>query len=128
MGYDRHQAIVVTSYSREDIDHAYAVAVRTFDSMEDRMEYGCDMVTPIMMSPSNGWFTFFVGPDGGKESGPASAEGDARRAAFRAWLKSQAHEHGESRYAWVEVQYGDDSLETCIVDDSDAACRVALDT
>jgi len=68
-----------------------------------------------------------IGPDGGKEGGPASAEGDARRAALRAWLKSQAQEHGESRYAWVEVQYGDDSLETRIVDDSDAAYRGALD-
>ncbi|MCC7367912.1 MAG: hypothetical protein IT306_05795 [Chloroflexi bacterium] len=125
MGFDRHHVIAVTSYSRADIDRAHGAAIRIFEVEDPHLGFGLGMLTPIQTSPSNGWFTFFVGPDGGKESGDASKLGDARRAAFRAWLKSQNYEHGESRYAWVEVYYGDDMLQAAIVDDGDAEQRAA---
>jgi hypothetical protein len=99
MGYDRHHAIVVSVYNRDDIQRAHEVAVRIFNAEDARLGFGLDVVTPVMTSPSNGWFTFFVGPDGGKQSGPASRRGDDRRAEFRAWLKSQNYDHGESRYS-----------------------------
>src|SRR5687768_487246 len=86
MGYDRHHAIAVTSYNEAGIDRAYEVAVRIFRAEDARLGFGLDVVTPVMTSPSNGWYTFFVGPDGGKQSGPASRLGDDRRAEFRAWL------------------------------------------
>lgn len=115
----------MTSYSQEGIDCAYEAAVRIFDEPDDLPSYGLTMLTPILTSPANGWYTFFVGPDGGKESGESSKRGDARRAEFRAWLKSQNYDHGESRYAWVELYYCDDTLQTEIVDDGDAEQRAA---
>jgi hypothetical protein len=130
MGYERHHAIIVSGWSREDIEAAHAGAVRIFDEEVNHRGYGLAMVTPVMDAPANGLLTFFVGPDGSKEAYERSRLSDERRAEFVAWLRTQLYESDPAttpptcRLAWVEVQYGG---ETRIVHDSDEALRAWFD-
>lgn len=107
MGYMRHHAIVVTCCSAR-IEEAHDKAFRL-----------CDSVSPIVSSVVNGYRSFLVATDGSKEGWDESAIGDAARAAFVSWLRSQAHSDGSNPFDWVEVQYGDDERETKIVASSD---------
>lgn len=112
MGYDRHHAIIVTSKDAEmlkaALDKADALGMTT---------------TGIVPSPVNGWASFFVAPDGSKEGWDASDDGDAQRNNLVTWLDCQRWEDDSTRMDWVEVQYGDDELDTRIVSDSDQRRR-----
>ena len=121
MGYDRHHALVVSGFG-EQVESAHAEALRIFNRPRDDSA-PWDIVSPIIASPANDVRTFFIAPDGSKEGWATSNEGDARRAEFVAYLKSQEYANGESPFWWVEVQYGDDYLETKVVSDSDATMR-----
>lgn len=110
MGYIRHHAFVVTSFSEKIIKEAHAKALGLF---------GLDRVTTVMVSPSNAYHSFFVGSDGSKEGWPESDRGDELRAAFIKWLRTQYHEDGSSSIQWAEVQYGDDENEAEICAGSD---------
>lgn len=126
MGYDVHRAIAVTGFTHH-LEDAHAEACRIF-GRPDEYGWGMDcLISPIIDGAANTWRTFFVAPDGGKSSGPASQVGDVRRAEFVAYLKGLEDEEGQSPLAWVEVQYGDDYGDTRIVNDSDATFR-ALDS
>lgn len=109
MGYTRHHAIVVTSFSEETIAAAHAKAEALKMS-----------VTPIVVTQINAYHSFLIGPDGSKEWWADSDEGDRRRQEYVTWLRAQAYEDGSSPLAWVEVQYGDGDGVTLIVDHSDA--------
>lgn len=102
MGYMRHHAIVVTGTER-GVGPAYAEAVRAFGGV----------VSPLLPETINGYRSFLVPPDGSKERWAESDEGDARRAAFVAWLRVNRD------CDWVEIQYGDDEHETKVVAHSD---------
>jgi hypothetical protein len=115
MGYERHHAIAVTSYDPELLTKAHERATTYFSAQ----------VTPIIKSPVNSQYSFFIGPDGSKEGWKPSAEGDRCRKIFKDWLKAQTFDDGSSALKWVEVQYGDDERQTKIVDDSDASYREA---
>jgi hypothetical protein len=118
MGYDRHHAIVVTTFSD-------GYAARAFDRARELFApVGCPVSAPVL-SGVNHWLTLFIGPDGSKEGWDASDAGDRARDAFVGWLEGERYEDGSSLYAWVEVQYGDERRETKIVRDSDAASRAA---
>ena len=108
MGYMRHHAIVVTSWSDELMEKAHAKARKIFPTVSD-----------LMNGSINGYLTFAIPPDGSKEGWGESADGDSRRDSFVAWLKEQAYDDGSSALAWVEVQYGDDNKETLVVHHSD---------
>lgn len=108
MGYQRHHAIVVTSYDEVRIKAAHAEAQRL----------GC-MVTPIIGVAVNFYHSFMIGPDGSKQGWDESDAGDARRDAFAEWLDAQAFGDGSSPYDWAEVQYGDDNLESRLVRSGD---------
>lgn len=95
MGYMRHHAIVVTTWDAKKINAARDEAVRLGNV--------CTLVCP---SPSNGYQSFLVVPDGSKEGWPESDKGDGARAAFIGWLSAQDYEDGSSPYDWVEVVYG----------------------
>lgn len=106
MGYDRHHAIVVTTFQEGFASVAHARAV----------QLGLQ-VSEILVSGVNFWSTFLVAPDGSKEGWTTSYEGDFARKAFTDWLNEQQK---QSKYSdWVEVQYGDDDLVTKVVDSSD---------
>lgn len=111
MGYDRHNCIVVTTYDTEKGKAAYDQALELF---------GEQQVTPVLHAPVNQWFTFFVGPDGSKEGWADSDEGDKKREAFIACLRSLRWEDGSSPLDWAEVQYGDDERVTKVTAHSDS--------
>lgn len=108
MGYIRHHAIVVTTYDVKQIDAAHNEAARL----------GLD-ITGMLQTTVNEWHTFLVGPDGSKEGWPESDVGDGKRDQFIAWLDGQRFDDGSSPFDWVEVQYGDDELETKVCRHSD---------
>ena len=106
MGYIQHHAIIVTGNIEEHIKEAHEKAKSIFD-------YVSEISTPLV----NGYVSFYIPPDGGKERMEASNIGDKRREEFVNYLKKQ------SFLEWVEVQYGDDCYMTMIINDSDMDMR-----
>lgn len=106
MGYMRHQAIIVTDYDNIRLEANRAKAVELFGPQ----------VSNIVESKTNGYRTFFIGPDGSKEGWDTSAEGDSARDEFKAHLKSQAYEDGSGPGDWAEVTYQDDGKNIGITD------------
>lgn len=104
MGWVTHNAIVVTSWSRDLIDAAHAEAKRLTMSVSD-----------VLISPVNTYYTFVVGPDGSKTGWDDSDAGDTERQQFRDWLRSQAYEDGSSSLEWCECEYGSDDRKAKIV-------------
>lgn len=95
MGTIHHHVIVVTCCAEEKIEIGYWKAVGIF---------GDGRVSTIMKSPWNGYYSFFIGPDGSKEGWPESSEGDSQREEFIEWLD------GKENNEWcsgVEVSYGE---------------------
>lgn len=113
MGYMRHHAIVVTGWDPEVVRCARELATTIFNG------HG---ITEVVGSLVNGYYTFLVPPDGSKEGWDDSVEGDARRAKFIEGVEQQF-----AYLDWAEVQYGDDNLETKIVNDSDSKQRAAYE-
>lgn len=111
MGHRRHHAIVVTGAS-EHLDEAHRLAVAL----------GCS-TSEITAPAVNDYRTFVVAPDGSKEGWTESIQGDQRRAQLIAFLES-CRDDLMADIAWVEVQFGDDNLETLIVNDSDRSDRL----
>jgi hypothetical protein len=118
MGYMRHHAIVVTGYD-DRVTEAHRRAADVFLPGQ---------VTEVVVSPVNDYRSFMVATDGSKEGWSESDDGDDRRAAFVGWLNDQRYGDGSSPFDWVVVQYGDDDLETAVVDDVDAARRAEVVT
>jgi hypothetical protein len=114
MGYERHHAIVVTTFVDNALLEAHVMARKTFDPSQ---------VSTSVRSVTNGMTSFFVGPDGSKEGWHESEKGDDRRAAFIRWLDSKRYEDGSSVYDWAEVQYGDGDGDTCVTAHSDEPFR-----
>lgn len=123
MGFMRHHAILVTTYDFEKVGLAYGQAVKVFQSdsvsLDSTKITPADMVTPILQSPVNGYYTFAIFPDGSKEGWSESEAGNAMRATFLRYLDGQRYADGSSPLKWAEVQYGDDNHETLIVRHSD---------
>lgn len=97
MGWIRHHGIVVTSWNRELLEKAHAVAKQTLPG-----------VTNIVDGVVNSYGTFLVGPDGSKEGGADSDLGDSRRDAFIKWLDAQAYDDGSNALAWLEYAHDTD--------------------
>lgn len=112
MGYDRHHAIIITTYDLELIQEAAKRAV----------DFRCQC-SPIMTAEINAWHTIVIPPDGSKEGWPDSTKGDAGRAKLIEWLDSKRYEDGSSPYDWIEVQYGDDNQQTLVTAHSDETDR-----
>jgi hypothetical protein len=97
MGMFKHHTIIVTGWSRKATKRARRRARRLF----------YELVSKIVESPLNGFWTFIIAPDGSKEEWDESFAYDRRRAAYVAWLSRHAHD-GSSLLDWVEIQYGDE--------------------
>lgn len=100
MGYQRHHAIVVTSWGDEHIEPAHAFAIACFRDTHAA-------VSEITSAGMNDYRSFFVAPDGSKEGWPDSDRADAAREQFVAWLR----EPGPPWLDWVEVNFGGDDEE-----------------
>lgn len=115
MGYMRHHAIVVTSWSR-------AGDSGSLPTIEDAREAASGIfpaVSEVLGSEVNGYGSFFIPPDGSKMGWSTDEDGDARRKRFIEWLKDQGYEDGSSPFDWAEIQYGDDERETIVTAHSD---------
>jgi len=114
MGYMRHHMIVVTSYDERLIISAHSRATDLFtqDDWRGRTVAG---VTPIMTSPVNGYYTFFVAPDGSKEGWEDSDRGDRSREELVNWLEAQRFEDRSRPLKWAVVQYGDDDHDNRVL-------------
>jgi hypothetical protein len=114
MSRERHNVIIVTCFQEAASKrggapgiheaHEKALALFVID--------GHSMVSNILLSPVNAFYSFMVGPDGSKEGWPESYEGDRQRKDFIRWMDSQRYDDGSSSLTWVEVQYGDGSRST----------------
>ncbi len=118
MGYMRHHALIVTTYDEKRIDDAREQAEAIFGSKD---------VTPILSSRSNGYWTFFIQPDGSKEGWAESDDGDERRAKFIKWIDDQRHSDGSCPFDYSEVQYGDENGDDKILNSSEWPVKTALD-
>lgn len=99
MGVINHNAVIATTMID---DHASEIE----DWIDDLPEEHRDSFA-IVPSPTNGYVTVFLAPDGSKEGWGASDSGDKLRAAFIAQLEKYAYEDGSSSWAWVEIGYGE---------------------
>ena len=99
MGYIAHHAIVVTSWSKDCIKVAHEKATEIFNGL----------VSEIIQTKANSYFSFFVSPDGSKEGWETSEIGNKRREQFINFL-SDAYKR-EIWNDWVEVRYGGDEPE-----------------
>lgn len=109
MGYMCHHMIVVTTFDEDLIQLAHEKAAEIFGRPNHHGQIVG--VTPIMKSPVNFYYSFFVPTDGSKEGWGDSDQGDQHRDEFIAWLESQRYEDQSSPYDWAEVQYGDDDKD-----------------
>lgn len=97
MGYMRHDAIVVTSWKREDLDAAAEMA----------RNLGLEVLGPSA-DVTNSIATFLVCPDGSKEGWDESDEFDAKRAQYLEYLNGVRYEDNSSCLSWVALAYGRD--------------------
>jgi hypothetical protein len=95
-----HKAIVVTCANPERIEKARVTAVGIGLPVSDALN-----------SLGNGYWTFFVGPDGSEEASPDADQGDRLRNSFVQWLKTQESELEGPYYEWAEVEYGKDKAD-----------------
>lgn len=116
MGYMRHHAIIVSSYSEERIAPAHTTAR---DLFADTHAHVSNVTPPAM----NGYVSFFVAPDGSKEWWPDSDRAEAARNAFVEWLERQRFEDASSWLDWVEVQFGDDEGDTRVTRGDDVTAE-----
>jgi hypothetical protein len=103
MGYFSHHTIAVSCMSPDLLREAHAFAVST----------GAQ-ISGIVESSINGFVSFHVAPDGSKEGWEDSAEGDARRAKIKAWLRSKAYADGSTSLKWFEVEHPEDGAPRVI--------------
>lgn len=98
MGYMCHHTIIVTTYRQTYILSAHNAAKELFGVL----------VSGIVESVMNGYYSFFIAPDGSKEGWDESDEYDKKRGQFIEWLDGFQFEDGSSPFKWFEAQYGDD--------------------
>lgn len=97
MGNIKHHAIVVTSDSKEKANMAHKKAKELFK----------ETVSELISSEYNGYYSFFIAPDGSKEGWPESEKADLRRKQFNDWVNLQAYEDGSNQIRFCEMFYGE---------------------
>lgn len=107
MGYLRQHAIVVTSWSQDDLVSAYGKAHRIFGCRDEDTQRTFDcLVSPIIPRIANGGGSFLIAPDGSKEWWSTSDVADGLRKQFCDELAASSL-HVE----WCEVIVGSDDDE-----------------
>lgn len=99
MGTFKHNAMIITGTMTEEAEKkvkaAHIVAKKLFRSL----------VTPIIESPVNNVFTFFIAPDGSKEGWDTSDEHDAKRKELADYIETLAYEDGSTAIQYVDVWF-----------------------
>lgn len=104
MGYLRHECIVVSGFDASKVLRAHEAASGIFNGFR----LG-SLVGGLTHQAINGGASFFIAPDGSKEGWEVSDRGDAARAEFIGFLKSEGAK--ELFLDWALVLLGGDDGE-----------------
>lgn len=103
MGYVIHEVIIITCYAEELAKKAHVKAKELLQPLD---KFDPDrIVTDIVLSNINAYYTFFIAPDGSKQGWESAKYFAIQRERFLSWLVLQEEEEGVW-YQWVEVKYG----------------------
>lgn len=97
MGYIKHHAIIVTTWSPERMK-----------TLTDYLDGTTARYSAQDKASTNGYLSAILFPDGSKEGWTDSDIDDDIRDELVGWLKSQCHEDGSSWFEWAEFGYGND--------------------
>jgi hypothetical protein len=100
MGYIKHEAIIVTGWNK-----AHVRLARQFFKSQF---LPWNIVSTIVTSPINGYYSFFVAPDGSKMGWGDDQRGDEIRDRVKQWILEAAREPKPMYLDFVEVRYGGD--------------------
>lgn len=103
MGYIKHNAVIVTGWEPVKVTEAYIKAVEILGS-------NSQLVSNIVQGVINGQLSFFIAPDGSKESWETSTTCDEARKAFQDWMLK-----ADNYCDYIEVQFGGDDDNEYIV-------------
>lgn len=111
MGYIKHHVIIVTSPFKKDIENARDIAISIFkENSYDPYNDLERLITGIFEGVANSCYTFFIVPDGSKESWSLSDKCDRTRDKFLAWM------HGyDTGCDYVEITFGGDDPYNSII-------------
>ena len=121
MSYMVHHAIIVTSWDKPRLSKMHEYACRLFPAVSD-----------ILASIITGYQSFFIPTDGSKDGWKEDddlyrLEADHNRREFIKLLKAEEYDDDHSSVLhWAEVQYGDDNMQTLVLQSSDHRKRDAL--
>lgn len=102
MGYIKHNAICVTCFDKEQTNRLHDKAKEIFG----------ELVTEIIESAINQYYSFFVAPDGSKEGWKDSDEYDIKRKKYKQFIKENNHNF---LCEYVDVTY--DEYGDCRIED-----------
>ena len=100
MGYIKHDAIICTTWKKEDADEAQKKAI---EILEKNKEGSGSLVSEMVEYIINGGYSFFIAPDGSKEGWDDSNVCDNARKDFLDWLSKS-----ENYCDYIEVRFGGD--------------------
>ena len=115
MGYIKHNVIVITSWDKKILEKARGRARKLFKKVfkqedEEFRQDGSKLVSPIIKGIANGYFSFFIAPDGSKEGWSPSQFGDEAREKFMKYVYSLDYEDGSNPLDFVEIEFGGDLI------------------
>lgn len=110
----KHHGIIVTI---NDIKLAEKIKSEISFLYKKNMEAknGNELISPIVPSLINNYYTFFIAPDGSKEGYDLSDDGDNIRDKTVALLNAYRALDGTFPVNYVELFYGDDNLPPSIL-------------
>lgn len=98
-----HDAILVIAWDEENAEKAHSKAMEIFNVEDKPFDINFQrLVSPLVQSVTNGYYSFFIAPDGSKEGWDTSDKGDKVRDKFEEWLKK----FGKCR--WVHINFPED--------------------
>lgn len=112
MGRIRHNAMIITSFQRKDIEAIREKAVHLFANEykpDPTYERGETIITPIMGSLANNYSSFCIVPDGSKEGWGCSDNADLARSKLADFI-----DQGDFYASYVDVRFGGDESEAYI--------------
>lgn len=96
MSTEQHNAIIVTSWSSDDIEEAWRVA----DDLNLPLTDASDSIV-------NKFYTFVIATCGSKEGLTEDIDDKAKRQKFLDWAETTKYEDGSGPLAIVQVSYGE---------------------
>ncbi|RST63785.1 hypothetical protein EJB14_18430 [Bacillus pumilus] len=99
MGYIRHNSIIVTGLSYPESKEKFELAHKKAKELFGKL------VSGILVSETNGYLSFFIAPDGGKEDWELSNTYDIKRMELCNFIDGLAYDDGSNCLQFVNVAY-----------------------